>query len=90
MKKKNKQTKQEETLSPAPPTFRVPFSFASCPLSESLGQATGFPAKRRHFAGKPVACVAGGIGYCSRVRFGGGAVVYRDLTAEPSRAAIYF
>ena len=62
MKKKNKQTKQEETLSPAPPTFRVPFSFASCPLSESLEQATGFPAKRRHFAGKPVACVAGGIG----------------------------
>ena len=32
----NTKTKREET---APPTFRVPFAFASAPLSESLEQA---------------------------------------------------
>ena len=47
-KKQNKKTKQNKTgenckgnffLVPAAPTFRVPFTFASSPLSENLQQA---------------------------------------------------
>ena len=42
-KKKEKKKKTGRKLFSRPLTFRLPFTFASSPLSESLEQATGTP-----------------------------------------------
>ena len=53
IEKANTKIKQVETGESAPPTFRVPFSFASSPQSESLEQANKIPASNKNSKKNP-------------------------------------